>query len=124
MNSPPKATGKNLTKTKRRKKGSGGLTRKFKGQSKDIKRPITAPNVGIDTEKENDCSSHKRTRDDDEAETIGGACEKRRRKCRVIREQSLHLNTAGASDTEEEEEFSDDELHDEDYNPHQSSHHH
>ena len=116
MNSPPKATGKNQTKTKRRKKGSGGLTRKFKGQDKNIKRPKSAPNVGIGTEKEDDSSSHKRSRDDDEAETIGGACEKRRRKCRVIREQSLHLNTAGVSDTEEEY-FSDDDLIDEDYNP-------
>ena len=41
---------------------------------------------------------------------------KKRRKCRVIGERRLHLNTAGVGDTEEEE-FSDDDLTDEDYNP-------
>ena len=77
MNSPPKATGKNQTKAKRYKKRSGSIARKVKGRTKDLTRPKAAPNVGISTGKESDSCSHKRVRDDDDAEMIGGACEKK-----------------------------------------------
>ena len=77
MNSPPKDTGKNQTKMKRYKKRTGSLSRKRKSKDKNIKRPSAPPIGEIPTGPEIDSQYNKRNRDVDEAETIGGACEKK-----------------------------------------------
>ena len=124
MNSSPKPTGKTEAKIRKYKKKSSA-SRKTKGKSKDKKRPTAPSNVGpfteppireIPTEPKIDSQTIKRNRDVDEAETIGGACEKRRRKCRDIMERNRTV--IGLSDTEDEE-FSDGDGDpvDKDYNP-------